>query len=291
MSQRDVEVVEDHSRRNLTIRRIIAYIVLIFLTFLCLFFFYVLIINSTRSNPEISKGFSWLPGHSFFINLNNLLSDSNLPVLNGVCNSLFIATCSSVLSVYVSALTAYAIYMYDFKLKKAAYMFIMMVMTIPSQVMTLGFINLMNKMNLMDSFIPLILPSMAAPVVFYFMISYMESNLQKSIVEAARIDGCGEFRTFNTIVLPIMKPALAVQAIFAFVNSWNNYFVPSLILKTDTKKTLPILIAQLRSADFLKFDMGKVYMMIVIAIVPVAIVYLCLSKFIIKGVTSGSVKG
>ncbi|NCB33812.1 MAG: carbohydrate ABC transporter permease [Erysipelotrichia bacterium] len=287
----DINIQENHARRNLTIRRVICYIVLTVLAILCLFFFYILIINSTRSNSEISKGFSWLPGSSFFINLQNLLGDKNLPVLSGIWNSLFIASCAAALTVYVSALTAYGIYMYDFKLKKVAYTFIMMIMMIPSQVMTLGFLNLLNKMNLMDSMIPLIIPSMAAPVVFYFMMSYMQSNLSKSIVEAARIDGCGEFKTFNTIVLPIMKPALAVQAIFAFVASWNNYFVPSLVLKTDSKKTLPILIAQLRSADFLKFDMGKVYMMIVIAIVPVAIVYLCLSKFIIKGVTAGSVKG
>ena len=140
----DVNSQEDHSKRNLTIHRVICYIVLILLTILCLFFFYVLIINSTRSNSEISKGFSWLPGSSFFINLQNLLSDPNLPVLSGIWNSLFIAFCSAALTIYVSALTAYGIYMYDFKLKKYAYTFIMMVMMIPNQVMTLGFLNLLN---------------------------------------------------------------------------------------------------------------------------------------------------
>ena len=88
-----------------------------------------------------------------------------------------------------------------------------------------------------------------------------------------------------------MKPAIAVQAIFGFVSSWNNYFVPALILHDDKKKTLPILIAQLRGADWLKFDMGQVYMMIAFSILPVMIVYLCLSKFIVRGITLGSVKG
>ena len=171
------------------------------------------------------------------------------------------------------------------------YLFIVLIMMIPNQVTTLGFLRLINRMGLMDSFVPLILPSMAAPVVFYFMVSYFESNLPLEIIESARIDGSHEFYTFNTIVIPIVKPALAVQGIFAFVASWNNYFVPSLVLKSNAKKTLPILIAQLRSADFLKFDMGQVYMLITIAIVPVAIIYLCLSKFIIGGVTAGSVKG
>ena len=122
------------------------------------------------------------------------------------------------------------------------------------------------------------------------MYSYMQSSLPLELVEAARIDGSGEFRTFNHIVIPVMKPALAVQAIFAFVNAWNNYFIPALIITSNKKKTLPILIAALRSADFLKFDMGKVYMLITIAIVPIIIVYILLSKYIVAGVTLGGVK-
>lgn len=272
-------------------KKAVVYVVLMLLVFLCLFFFYCLVINATRSHPEISKGFSFIPGSSFGTNLENVLHNKNLPVVQGIINSLIVAGSSAALAVYVSAMTAYGIHAYEFKMRKTIYMFIILIMMIPTQVTTLGFLRLINTMGLMDNFLPLILPSMAAPVVFYFMVSYFESNLPLEIVESARIDGSNEFYTFNFIVLPIVKPALAVQGIFAFVASWNNYFVPSLILKSNEKKTLPILIAQLRSADFLKFDMGQVYMLITIAIVPVAIIYLCLSKFIIGGVTAGSVKG
>lgn len=275
----------------MNIKKAVAYVFLSLLAFLCLFFFYCLIINATRSHPEISKGFSFIPGKSFGSNLYNVLHNKNLPVIYGIVNSLLIAGSSAALAVYVSALTAYAIHAYEFRLRNVVYLFIVLIMMIPNQVTTLGFLRLINRMGLMDSFVPLILPSMAAPVVFYFMVSYFESNLPLEIIESARIDGSHEFYTFNTIVIPIVKPALAVQGIFAFVASWNNYFVPSLVLKSNAKKTLPILIAQLRSADFLKFDMGQVYMLITIAIVPVAIIYLCLSKFIIGGVTAGSVKG
>lgn len=277
--------------KMMNIKKAVAYVFLSLLAFLCLFFFYCLIINATRSHPEISKGFSFIPGKSFGSNLYNVLHNKNLPVIYGIVNSLLIAGSSAALAVYVSALTAYAIHAYEFKLRNVVYLFIVLIMMIPNQVTTLGFLRLINRMGLMDSFVPLILPSMAAPVVFYFMVSYFESNLPLEIIESARIDGSHELYTFNTIVIPIVKPALAVQGIFAFVASWNNYFVPSLVLKSNAKKTLPILIAQLRSADFLKFDMGQVYMLITIAIVPVAIIYLCLSKFIIGGVTAGSVKG
>ena len=271
-------------------RTILAYIVLILLAFLCLFFFYILLINSSRAHSDIQKGFSFVPGTRFMQNLRNVLSDANIPVLSGIKNSLIVSGASAILATYFSALTAYGLYAYQFKLRKPAFIFILLIMTMPTQVSALGFIQLITSMKLMDTLWPLFLPSIAAPAVFYFMYSYMQSSLPMELVEAARIDGCSEFGIFNRIVLPIMKPAIAVQAIFTFVQSWNNYFMPALVISSNSKKTLPILIAALRSADFLKFDMGKVYMLITVAIVPIILVYLFLSKYIVAGVTLGGVK-
>ncbi len=276
---------------QLRIERTIAYTVLIIMTVLSLFPFLILIINSTRLHSEISKGFSLIPGKYFFLNLTNLFTDTNIPILRALWNSVFISALVAFLTTYFSAMTAYAIHMYQFKGKEFAFRFILLVMMVPPQVSALGFLRLIMDMNLLDNYIPLIIPAIAAPVVFFFILQYMKSSLPFEIVEAARIDGSGEIRTFNTIVMPILKPAMAVQAIFGFVGSWNNYFMPALIINSNSKKTIPILIAQLRSADYMKFDLGKVYMMIFIAIVPLMIVYLILSKYIIKGITMGSVKG
>ena len=281
----------ERGRLHLFIARVVVYAVLIFLSFLCLFCFYMLIINSTRSNAELQAGFSALPRGHFAENLKNAWNDASINIPRGMMNSFFIAACSAVLKTYFSALTAYGIHVYDFKLKKAAFLFIMAVMMIPPQVSAVGFIQLMYKLKLTNNYLPLILPGIAAPVVFFYMKQYMESVLPLEIVESARIDGAGEFRIFNQIVLPVLKPAIAVQMIFSFVQSWNNYFIPSLLLDKAERKTVPIMIAQLRSADYSKFDMGKVYMFILLAILPVLVVYLFLSKFIIKGVTAGSVKG
>lgn len=271
-------------------RRILAYVVLILVSFLCLFWFYVLFVNATRSHGELTKGFTPLPSTYLLKNWQGVMAGT-LPIVRGMFNSLFVALCSAALCTYFSTMTAYAIHVYDFKIKKFMFTFIMAVMTIPTQVTALGFLQLVSDMKLEDNFIPLIVPAIAAPVTFFYMKQYMESALPLSLVEAARIDGSGEFRTFNTIVLPLMKPAIAVQAIFTFVSSWNNYFTPALILHNDKMKTLPILIAQLRSADFLKFDMGQVYVTIAFSIFPVIVVYLILSKFIVQGVAMGSVKG
>ena len=286
-----------HTPRNqsekatLAARRAWCYLVLVLISFLCLFFFYVLVINSTRTHFEIQKGFSLLPGKSLITNFQNVLADANIPVITGIRNSLIVSACSAAFSVYFSALTAYGIYAYNFRFKKAAFAIILLIMTMPMQVSALGFLRLMDNMHLTNTLWPLILPSIVAPTVFFFMKQYMDSSLPKELIEAARIDGSGEFHTFNVIILPILKPAVAVQAIFSFVGSWNNYFTPALIISDAKWKTVPILIAQLRGADFLKFDMGKVYMMIALAILPVIIVYLILSKYIVRGIALGSVKG
>jgi len=275
---------------SIGVRRVIAYVVLVLIVLMCLIWFYILFINATRSNAELTRGFTPIPSRYLFTNLNNLFHGT-LPIWNGMFNSFFVAVTSAALSTYFSTMTAYAIHTYDFKFKNAIFTFILMVMMIPSQVTALGFLQLVVNVGLEDNFIPLIVPQIAAPVTFFYMKQYMDSTLPVSLVEAARIDGAGEFRTFNTIVLPLMKPAIAVQAIFTFVTSWNNYFIPSLILHDDKMKTLPILIAQLRSADWLKFDMGQVYVMIAFSIFPVILVYLVLSRHIIGGVTLGGVKG
>ena len=209
---------------GLHIHRAVCYIVLTFFSLLCLFFFYLLIINATRSHPEILRGLSFLPGGSFIANFQNALASPSISIVSGIINSLIIAVSSALLSVYFSAMTAYAIHVYNFKGKKFIFNFILIIMTIPTQLSALGLFNMSTQLGWRNTFIPLIFPAIAAPTVFFFMIQYMKSSLPLDIVEAARIDGSGEFRTFNTIVLPILKPALAVQLIFSFVASWNNYF-------------------------------------------------------------------
>ena len=271
-------------------RTVFAHIVLILLSFMCLFFFYVLIINATRSHGDLQKGFSALPGKYFLENLKNVANDGSFPMFRGILNSVIVSSCSAALCTYFSSLTAYGLYAYEFKARKVAFTFIMAILVMPTQVTAMGFLRLVTKMGLYDSLLPLIIPSIASPAVFYFMYSYLQSSLPLSLVEAARIDGSGEFHTFNRIVIPIMKPAIAVQAIFTFVGSWNNYFVPALIIQSKSKMTVPILIATLRGADYMNFDMGKIYMMITVAIVPIIVVYLLLSKYIIAGVTLGGVK-
>jgi len=275
----------------LNVKRIFCYVVLSIFAIISLLPFWILIVNATRSHYQILGSFSLIPGTAGLKNIHKILANANLPVVSAMINSLFVAVCVSALTTYFSTMTAYGVHAYSFKFKKFAYVFILMIMMVPAQVSAAGFVKQMTAFNWMDTFIPLILPAIAAPAIVFFMKQYMEGALPLEIVEAARIDGGNEFYNFNAIVLPIMKPAIATQAIFAFVTTFNNYFMPAMVLTSDKKKTIPIIIATMRGADYANQDFGTVYMLLAIAVVPLIIVYLCLSKFIIRGIALGSVKG
>ena len=284
----------DSYSKNMLHQKVFRTIICILFCIIALLPFVLLVMNATRDSESIKAGVSLIPSTHLIENWKNLMIKQNgmqITLQKAIINSATITIPGTFLSVYFSSLTAYGIHVYDFKFKKFAWAFIMAVMMVPSQISIIGFYRFMLDLKLIDTYVPLIIPTIAAPTVVFFMKQYMESNLPLELVEAARIDGSGEFKTFNRIVFPLMKPAIAVQAIFTFVQSWNNYFIPALVLHSDKKKTLPVLIAQLRSADFLKFDMGQVYVMIAFSIFPVIIVYILLSKFIVEGVSAGAVKG
>lgn len=205
-------------------------------------------------------------------------------------NSLLVTVPATALSVYFSALTAYGIHAYDFKLKKAAWGFILAVMMVPTQVFAIGYYKFMIQLKLIDTYWPLIIPAITTPVVVFFLRQYLLGALPLEVVEAARIDGSGEFHTFNTIVLPIMKPALAVQAIFQFVANWNSLFLPSLIINSTGKKTLTMFVQMLMGESF-RADYGVIFLALSITILPMFVMYFLLSRYIVEGVSLGSVKG
>ena len=284
-----VETNETKKGLGIHARRALAYIVLVIMSFLCLFWFYILFVNATRSKGELTQGFTLLPSTHLIQNWKGVMAGT-LPVVRGMINSLVVATCSAVLCTYFSTMTAYAIHVYDFKLKKFMFTFILAIMTIPTQVTALGFIQLVADMKLEDNFIPLIIPAIAAPATFFYMKQYMESALPLSLVEAARIDGSGEFRTFNSIVLPLMKPAIAVQAIFAFVQNWNNFYTQNMIIISNEKRfTMPIMIQSVLGQDKHP-DLGAQYAAVALSVIPIIVIYLILSRFIVAGVALGGVK-
>ena len=274
----------------LTVSRVLVYALLIFLSILCLFSFYMLIVNASRTNADLQGGFKALPQGHFLENLKNAWNDSSINIPRGMLNSFIIAAATAILSTYFSALTAYGLHAYHFKLKRLAFLFIMAVMVIPKQVSAAGFVQLCYKLKLTNSYLPLILPGIAAPVVFFYMIQYMKSVLPMEIVEAARVDSSGEFFTFNRIVLPMLKPTMISVGVLEIMWVWNDYLLPSLVLDINQYRTIPIHIQYLKGS-YGTVDMGATMALIMLSILPVIIFYLCCQKHIIKGVAAGAVKG
>lgn len=283
---------EKSYQKSLQVHRTLRGIVMILLCAMSLFPFLLLIINSTRSSDQIKAGISLIPGNMFVENWKMLMKQQGgfqITIWRAMMNSAIVTIPSTILTVYFSTLTAYSIHTYRYKGKKFMWGFIMGVMMVPTQITIIGFYRFMLKLGLVDTYIPLILPAIAAPNVVFFMRQYMQSAFPLELVEAARIDGSNEFKTFNTIAIPLMKPAIATQAIFAFIASWNNLFTPTVMLTSDSKKTLPMFVQLLTSNQF-KTDYGVVYMGLFITIVPLLVVYIFLSKFIVEGVALGGVK-
>jgi multiple sugar transport system permease protein len=160
---------------------------------------------------------------------------------------------------------------------------------LPATLSIIGFFQFMSMLKLRDSYIPLIIPGIAAAGTVLFLRQYMTSAISVELIEAARIEGAGEYRIFNIIILPVIIPALAAQSIFTFVGSWNNFITPFILLSSEKKYTLPMLVQSLRG-NIYRAEVGAIYLGIAVSLVPILIFYAFMSRFIISGITMGGLK-
>jgi multiple sugar transport system permease protein len=243
--------------------------------------------------PELTNNFlaSLMPSNNLKANFDVLMDDVNLSMIRSFINSLIISISSTGFSVYFSSLTAYAFTAYRFRGNKLLYAFILAVLMVPTQVSIVAFMDLMYNFGWTtgwQSILPLIVPAIAAPYTVFFMKQYMASSLSIEMVEAGRIDGCTEFGIFNRLVLPILRPGIATMAIFALVSSWNNLFLPTILLNGDWR-TIPIYVQQLLGNQF-RTQMGAIYLGLALTSLPLIVFYLILSRNIIAGITLGGIK-
>ena len=274
---------------NVLVKTLI-YIVCIFLAVLSLFPFVVMAINATRSTYQIQQhAVSLIPSTHLMDNFKVYTGKSFDP-MRGFLNSLIVAIGATALTVYFSTLTAYALVAYRWKLRDPFFAFILAVMMIPGIVTSIGMYQFMYRIHLTNNLLSLILPAVYAPGAVFFFRQFMLASLPLELLDSARIDGSKEFYTFNHIAMPIMKPAMATQAIFSFVYTWNNLFMPSILLTRDEMKTMPVMVSMLKG-DIYKREYGAIYLGLSLTVLPLFVVYFTLSKYIIAGVALGGVKG
>lgn len=269
----------------------VAYILCILLLAMSTIPFIIMIVNATRSTPEIQgASLSFIPSRFFMTNWGVIRDNPTFQPMVALVNSSIISVSATFLTIYFSTLTAFAVVAYNWKLRRPFFSFILAVMMIPAQVTAIGYFKFMAQLGMTNNLLALILPAIAAPMAVFFLRQYMVGALPLELLEASRIDGSGEFRTFNQIVLPIMKPAMATQAIFTFVASWNQLFLPQILLTDSSRFTMPLMISLLRGDQY-RVELGAVYLGIALTVLPLFIIYFALSKYIIAGIALGSVKG
>ncbi|MDO4306657.1 MAG: carbohydrate ABC transporter permease [Eubacteriales bacterium] len=271
------------------IKKVILYIALIALAALCLLPFLMMMVNATRSGNEIMGSFTLIPGNSLKANWKVVSSFFN--IFKGMLNSVIVAVPATLLTAYFSSMTAFALAIYKFRGKNVLFVIILLFMMIPAQLGLLGFYDLVSFLHLVNSYIPLVIPAVAAPGIVFFLKQYVESTLPPALLEAARIDGAGELYIFHKIVLPIMSPGIATMSIGAFIGNWNSYLTPMILLTTKEKFTLPVLIATLNSSTDIVANQGATYLAVAISVIPILIVFCFCSKYIISSISAGSVKG
>jgi multiple sugar transport system permease protein len=193
-----------------------------------------------------------------------------------------------VLSAYFGAMTAFGFAKYKFKGREYLFAVVLASLIIPPQIALVGFFDICVRLHLRDSLLALIIPAIANASIVFFVRYYIQSAISDSVMESARIDGCGEFKIFNRIILPMIIPSIATMSIFTFITSWNSYLLPLLILGSESKYTMPLWTALAKGTY--QNDYGAVNVCIALSMLPVMVVFMFCSKYIIGGLTAGAVK-
>lgn len=272
----------------------------VFLLFFLLYFMIPLvwlILASTKTNAGLfsSFGFWFDTKFNFFTNLKDLFARDNGAFAMWMQNTATYAVIASLGSAIISALAGYAFAQYLFAGRSLLFGIVLGSVFVPSTVFAMPIFFLVSQTGLANSLWAVILPALANPFGVYLMRIYTEQAVPQDLVDAARVDGAGEFRIFATIVLRLIAPGFVTVLLFAFVGAWNNYFLPLLVLARSELYPLTVGLAYWNSLSILPGESQVLYSLVitgsVIAIVPVMIVFLFLQRYWQGGLSLGSIRG
>jgi multiple sugar transport system permease protein len=276
------------NRLSTILGRFSVHLVLVAILVVTVIPIWLLLVNATRSTTEIQQGISFLPSTHLLDNYGILIG-RGLNLWEGLRNSLFVAVSSTFLAVYFSMLTAYGIVIYDFPGKRFLYGSIIVLVMIPLQLSIIGFYHYMSTLGLTDNYASLILPVIASAASVFFAKQYLESVVVRELIDAARIDGAGELTIFHRVMMPIAIPGAVTLGIFTFVASWNNFFNAFILISSRAKYTLPMVVQTLRG-DVYRTEYGSIYLGLAFTVVPIIIIYVLFSRYIVSGIAMGSIK-
>ena len=252
--------------------------------------FYILVISSFKPGNDLIRY-----GINLKIELEKMSLDNFIFLFTGdhqyftwFFNSLFLTAVSVIITLFVCAAVGYGFSMYDFKFKNFLFICVLFVMMVPFEILMVPMYSQIIDMGLIDTYTGIILPGITSASTIFFFRQYL-TGIPRDLINAGRIDGASEYGIFFRIIIPIMKPAFAAMAILNTMGAWNNLLWPLLVLKSDTKFTLPIGLNTLLTPYGNNYDLlivGSFF-----SVIPVLIIFLCFQKYFIDGMTAGAVKG
>lgn len=277
-------------KKNAKARSVRLFILFLIVAAITLLPLALLFVASLRPGSELMRNglnfnIDW--AHANFDEYKLLFSGKNA-YFSWYKNSLIITIVQTALSLFLSAWVAYGFAMYDFKGKNLFFIFVLMVMMVPTEVILLPLYKLIIGMHLINSMWGIILPYVVVPMMVFFFRQYL-SGLPKELIDAGRVDGCSEYGIFFKIILPLMKPSFAAMGIYEGMSSWNNFLWPMIVTNNIDKITLPVGLQSLLSPYGNNYDIliaGSCF-----AIIPILILFVIFQRYFIEGMTAGGVKG
>ncbi|MED0661932.1 carbohydrate ABC transporter permease [Geobacillus thermodenitrificans] len=272
------------------IAKVIVVLILLFLAIVALFPFFALLLASFKPSTELLRYGLNLKLQAHLLSFKNYiyLFQEGAKYLAWYKNSLIITAVGTVLSLLFSSIVGYALAVYDFKGRNAIFILVLTVMMIPIEILMLPLYKLMVSFKMINTYWGVIVPTMVAPIAIFFFRQYA-LGLPKELLDAARIDGCSEFRIFFSIMVPLMKPAFGAMAILQAMGYWNSFLWPTVILRTEDMFTLPIGLSGLLTPYGNNYDIlisGSL-----LTILPIIVLFMFFQRYFISGLTVGGVKG
>ena len=266
--------------------KVFVVVILVLLTVFFLFPLYWIVTGSFKNTIEINaREIIWFPREQ---TVDNYLRLFEHPAFQWLFNIVFISAMATILTCLTASLAGYALGKKRFIGQGILFTIIICAMALPKQVIVIPLNQEMTFLGLNNNLWAVILPTVGWPFGVFLMKQFSET-IPSEILEAARVDGAGELRTFTTVVLPMIKPGIGALAIFTFVNTWNDYFLQLVMLLDDTVWTLPLGIAKLQGE--MSTDFGLIMAGAALASIPIIVVFISFQKYFTQGIAMGAVKG
>ena len=269
-----------------TAYKVFAVVILIMLAIFFLFPLYWIVTGSFKSAIDINaKVPVWFPMNPTMGNYDKLFAK---PAFLWLCNIVFISAMAMILTCITAALAGYALGKKRFYGRTILFTIIICAMALPKQVIVIPLAQEMKLLHMSDTLWAVILPTVGWPFGVFLMKQFSET-IPNEILEAARVDGAGELKTFFSVVFPMIKPGIGALAIFTFVNTWNDYFLQLVMLTSEEKWTLPLAIANMQGE--MSSDFGLIMAGAALASIPIIVVFIAFQKYFTQGIAMGAVKG